>query len=101
MTEREGERQHLSIVPTYNCFYIGLSKKRITSNLNMSLFLRYMVTTGFDAKLRVWDIRQYKPVNCYSTYRPAPSVDISERGLVALGHDNHCEVRKMSSSLSL
>ena len=67
----------------------------------MSLFLRYMVTTGFDAKLRVWDIRQYKPVNCYSTYRPAPSVDISQRGLVALGHDNHCEVRKMSSSLSL
>ena len=61
-----------------------------------SSFSRYMVTTGFDAKIRVWDVRQYKPVNCFPTVTPPSSLDISQRGLVAFGYSNHCEVSIMS-----
>ena len=53
-------------------------------SLSLSLFLsfsRYMVTTGFDAKIMVWDVRQYKPVNCFPTLSPPSSLDISQRGL--------------------
>ena len=51
-----------------------------------------MVTGGFDGKIRVWDIRQYKPVNCFPTASPPSSLDISQRGLLAFGYGNRCEV---------
>ena len=54
-----------------------------------------MVTTGMDAQMKVWDIRQYKPLHGFYTHRPASSLAISQRGLVALGYGTKCEVRKM------
>jgi U3 small nucleolar RNA-associated protein 7 len=53
---------------------------------------RYMVTAGMDSQMRVWDIRQYKPVHAFHTRRPATSLDISQRGLVALGYEKQCQV---------
>ncbi|KAI1124087.1 WD40-repeat-containing domain protein [Nemania abortiva] len=46
---------------------------------------RYMVSTGQDCKMAVWDIRQFKMVNEYTTRRPASSVAISDRGVTAVG----------------
>jgi U3 small nucleolar RNA-associated protein 7 len=46
---------------------------------------RYMVSTGQDQKMAVWDIRMFKEVNSYYTFRPATSVDISDTGLTAVG----------------
>ncbi|KAG9233855.1 putative U3 small nucleolar RNA-associated protein 7 [Amylocarpus encephaloides] len=46
---------------------------------------RYMVSTGQDLKMSVWDIRMYKEVNTYFTRTPASSVAISDRGLTAVG----------------
>ncbi|TVY80312.1 putative U3 small nucleolar RNA-associated protein [Lachnellula suecica] len=46
---------------------------------------RYMVSTGQDMKMSVWDIRMFKEVNSYFTRRPASSVAISDRGLTAVG----------------
>jgi U3 small nucleolar RNA-associated protein 7 len=46
---------------------------------------RYMVTTGQDLKMSVWDIRMFKEVNKYFTRTPASSVAISDRGLTAVG----------------
>jgi U3 small nucleolar RNA-associated protein 7 len=46
---------------------------------------RYMVSTGQDLKMSVWDIRMFKEVNSYFTRQPASSVAISDRGLTAVG----------------
>lgn len=46
---------------------------------------RYMVSTGQDLKMSVWDIRMFKEVNSYFTRQPASSVAISDQGLAAVG----------------
>ncbi|KAI8320972.1 BING4CT-domain-containing protein [Martensiomyces pterosporus] len=45
----------------------------------------YMATSGLDGRLKVWDIRNFKPLQEYVTMRPAQSIDISQRGLLAAG----------------
>ncbi|KAI0205511.1 WD40-repeat-containing domain protein [Astrocystis sublimbata] len=50
---------------------------------------RYMVTTGQDCKMAVWDIRQFRMVNEYFTRAPASSVAISDRGVTAVGWGTH------------
>jgi len=46
---------------------------------------RYMVSTGQDLKMAVWDIRMFKEVNSYFTRQPGSSVSISDQGLTAVG----------------
>lgn len=46
---------------------------------------RYMVSTGQDLKMSVWDVRMFKEVNSYFTRQPAATVSISDRGLTAVG----------------
>ncbi|RKF83785.1 putative U3 small nucleolar RNA-associated protein 7 [Golovinomyces cichoracearum] len=46
---------------------------------------RYMVSTGQDLKMSVWDIRTFKEVNTYTTRQPATSVAISDRDLTVVG----------------
>jgi U3 small nucleolar RNA-associated protein 7 len=46
---------------------------------------RYMVTTGQDMKMSVWDIRTFREVNNYFVRRPGTSLAISDRNLVAVG----------------
>lgn len=46
---------------------------------------RYMVSTGQDSKMSVWDIRNYKEVNSYFMNSPGSSVSISDRNLAAVG----------------
>lgn len=46
---------------------------------------RYMVSTGQDQRMAIWDIRMFKEVNSYFTRQPAQSVSISDTGLTAVG----------------
>ncbi|EKG11144.1 hypothetical protein MPH_11762 [Macrophomina phaseolina MS6] len=46
---------------------------------------RYMVSTGQDMKMAVWDIRMFKEVNNYFVRQPGSSVAISDRNLTAVG----------------
>ncbi|TKA32893.1 hypothetical protein B0A50_01119 [Salinomyces thailandicus] len=46
---------------------------------------RYMVSTGQDAKMAVWDVRNFKPVHEYFLRQPGSSVAISDRNLTAVG----------------
>ena len=46
---------------------------------------RYMVSTGQDSKMAVWDIRTFKPVHEYFMHAPGSSIDISDRNLTAVG----------------
>jgi U3 small nucleolar RNA-associated protein 7 len=45
---------------------------------------RYMVSTGQDLKMNIWDIRMFKEVHSYSCHQPGSSVAISDRGLTAV-----------------
>ncbi|XP_065176209.1 uncharacterized protein LOC135806009 [Sycon ciliatum] len=45
----------------------------------------YMVTSGVDCLLKVWDLRTYKQLHFYRTPQPARSISISQRGLLAAG----------------
>ncbi|KAG9958100.1 BING4CT-domain-containing protein, partial [Aureobasidium melanogenum] len=46
---------------------------------------RYMVSTGQDSKMSVWDIRMFKEVNNYFLRSPGSSVHISDTNLTAVG----------------
>ena len=46
---------------------------------------RYMVSTGQDSKMAVWDIRNFKPVHEYFLHSPGSSIAISDRNLTAVG----------------
>lgn len=55
---------------------------------------RYMVSTGQDMRMNVWDIRMFKQVHSYSCYQPGSSVAISDRGLTAVGWGTQVSVWK-------
>ncbi|KAL9620672.1 MAG: hypothetical protein Q9160_004808 [Pyrenula sp. 1 TL-2023] len=46
---------------------------------------RYMLSSGQDLRLKLWDIRMFKEVHAYRTHNPSASIAISDRGLAAIG----------------
>ncbi|GAM88516.1 hypothetical protein ANO11243_065490 [Dothideomycetidae sp. 11243] len=54
----------------------------------------YMVTTGQDLKMSVWDIRNFKPVHTYSLRRPGSALAISDRNLTAVGWGTQATIWK-------
>ncbi|ORY64442.1 BING4CT domain-containing protein [Pseudomassariella vexata] len=55
---------------------------------------RYMVSTGQDRKMAVWDIRMFKQVNSYFNRAPASSVAISDTGLTSVGWNTSVTIWK-------
>ncbi|KAF2666757.1 small nucleolar ribonucleoprotein complex subunit [Microthyrium microscopicum] len=55
---------------------------------------RYMVSTGSDSKMAVWDIRMFKPVNTYFLRTPGTSLDISDRNMTAVSWGTQVTVWK-------
>ncbi|KAL8901923.1 MAG: hypothetical protein Q9207_004964 [Kuettlingeria erythrocarpa] len=54
----------------------------------------YMVSTGADMKMSVWDIRQFREVNNYFLRQPGTSVQISDRDLTGVGWGTQVSVWK-------
>ena len=54
----------------------------------------YMVTTGTDSRMKVWDLRKYEEVYDYFTPGPAYSSDISQKGLLSVCYGNNVLVWK-------
>eukprot|EP00808_Paulinella_micropora_P006803 g63712.t1 len=52
----------------------------------------HMVSSGLDGQVKVWDVRTYKPLHGYFSVRPATSLDISQRGLLAVANGPHVQV---------
>ena len=55
---------------------------------------RYMVSTGQDLRMAVWDIRMFREVNSYFLRRPGTTVSISDRDLTAVGFGTQAYVWK-------
>lgn len=50
----------------------------------------YMVTGGADSQVKIWDLRMYKETHAYYTKGGVPSsIDISQRGVLGIGHGIH------------
>ncbi|KAL6059844.1 putative U3 small nucleolar RNA-associated protein 7 [Balamuthia mandrillaris] len=54
----------------------------------------YMATSGNDGKMKLWDLRTYKPLGSYYTTSPAAALDISQKGLLGAGSGPHVTVWK-------
>lgn len=55
---------------------------------------KYMVVSGADKTLKVWDIRKFQEVDHYYTQTPATSLDISDTGLLSVGWGPHVTIWK-------
>ena len=55
---------------------------------------RYMVSTGQDLKMAVWDVRTFKEVSVSRLHAPGASVAISDRNLTAVGWGTQVTVWK-------
>ena len=65
------------------------------TSLSVSRDGKYMVTTGKDSKLKVWDIRNtYQSVHTYFNPAPAVSTSFSDTGLISVGFGHEVQVWK-------
>jgi U3 small nucleolar RNA-associated protein 7 len=58
----------------------------------------YMVTTGTDSRMKVWDMRTYALLHNYFTPSPVSSMSISQTGLLAVSFKDQIQVWKGWSS---
>jgi len=71
-----------------------LTHPNTVNNLAVDSSGQYLVTTGTDSKMRVWDLRTYKQLYEYFNPLVASSVEISQKGLLAVTYGNIVEVWK-------
>ena len=55
---------------------------------------KYMVTSGQDGQVKVWDLRTYMPVHAYYSAQPSSHIQISQRGLLAVGWGSTVQIWK-------
>lgn len=61
----------------------------------------YLATSGIDKHVKIWDIRALSgPVVDYSLRSQAQTITMSQRGLLALGMGNQCEIYKKPNLVS-
>ena len=52
----------------------------------------HMVTVGADCMIKVWDVRNFKPMHAYRSPATPTWLDISQRGMLAVGHGRRVQV---------
>ncbi|GIL47302.1 hypothetical protein Vafri_4155 [Volvox africanus] len=52
----------------------------------------YMVTSGMESQIKVWDVRMLRPMHDYYSPAPVTRMDISQRGLLAVGYGRKVQV---------
>ncbi|KAG5513206.1 hypothetical protein PMAC_001576 [Pneumocystis sp. 'macacae'] len=55
---------------------------------------RYMVSSGADSQVKIWDIRNWKEVHSYFSPTPAATLHISDTGILAVGWGSHVSLWK-------
>lgn len=53
---------------------------------------RFLVTAGADCRVKVWDVRTFRPLHAYAADAAPTSVDISQRGLLAVAMGSKVQV---------
>jgi hypothetical protein len=68
---------------------------------SLTLLPPLLSAAGVDGQVKVWDIRTYQLLHAYFANTPATLLDISQRGLLAVGQGRRVQVHSGSLSLSL
>ena len=55
---------------------------------------KYLVTAGADKSVKVWDVRTYRSLHSYSAVAPVHFLDVSQRGILAVGHGRRVQIWK-------
>ncbi|PIK54086.1 putative WD repeat-containing protein 46 isoform X2 [Apostichopus japonicus] len=66
----------------------------------LSLFDRYMATSGIDRTIKIYDLRTYKPLQSYRVAHGANELRFSQRGLLAGASNNIVEIFKDSCTIA-
>ena len=61
---------------------------------------RQMVTAGADGQVKVWDVRKFQAMHAYFSHAPAECLDISQRGLLAVGYGRNVQVIRTGPACS-
>lgn len=62
----------------------------------------YMATSGLDKHVKIWDVRSLNGPTCdYILRNPANQLAISQRGLLAFGIGNQCEIYRKPNLVSV
>jgi len=61
-------------------------------SLILFFLFSFMVTSGLDGLMKVWDVRTYRSIYTYTTPTPASSLSLSQKGLLAVGYGPHVQV---------
>lgn len=69
-----------------------LSHRGAVRSLAVDVTGRYLVTGGQDCQVRVWDVRTFRPLHAYFSAQPASALDVSQRGMLAVGYGPHVQV---------
>lgn len=64
------------------------------TDLAIDLEGKYMATAGHDGFMKVWDLRMFRCLHAYKTKHPVVSLDISDRGLIAMGFGRQVQILK-------
>ena len=79
------------------CCEFAEALNTVTEELTTLGVIRYLVSAGLDGLMKVWDVRKFQKLHSYYTTKPAASLDISQRGLLAVGSGS--EVRRKPRQL--
>jgi U3 small nucleolar RNA-associated protein 7 len=70
------------------------SHKSPVTAIAVDLEGRYMATAGLDGYMKVWDLRKYTCLHAFQPSHPVTSLDISQRGLIAMSVGREVQVLK-------
>lgn len=54
----------------------------------------YLVSSGADKTVKVWDIRTYRPLHTYNAPAPVGWMDISQKGMLGVGYTRRVQIWK-------
>lgn len=54
----------------------------------------YLVTSGVDCQVKVWDVRTLKPLHQYFSANTVECLDVSQRGMLAAGYGRRVQIWK-------